>query len=163
MWARAQLVRCKMSGDPLDTGTVRGGAPLESEIPSKRQHDVAQAGQTDGCVRTAGHSHRQRGMRPGRAVLVAFAPIAGAAARARAERVPPPLQSAVYTDIQPDPTTSVDCILWLDVLHALPVGQAAINHNNMAGVRGILLLVTKDRLSWPASLGEKVATRRFSP
>jgi len=43
------------------------------------------------------------------------------------------------------------------------VGQAAINHNNMAGVRGILLLVTKDRLSWPASLGEKVATRHFSP
>jgi hypothetical protein len=101
-------------------------------------------------------------MRPGRAVLVAFAPIAGAAARARAERVPPPLQSAVYTDIQPDPTTSVDCILWLDVLHALPVGQAAINHN-MAGVREIPLLVTKDRLSWPVSLGEKVATRRFSP
>ena len=162
MWARAQLVRCKMSGDPLDTGAVRGGAPLESEIPSKRQHDIAQASQTDGCVRTVGHWPRQRATRPGRAILVAFAPIAGAAARARAERVPPPLQSAVYTDIQPDPTTSVDCILWLDVLHALPVGQAAINHN-MAGVREIPLLVTKDRLSWPVSLGEKVATRHFSP
>jgi hypothetical protein len=42
------------------------------------------------------------------------------------------------------------------------VGQAAINHN-MAGVREIPLLVTKDRLSRPVSLGEKVATRPFSP
>ena len=162
MWARAQLVRRKMSGDRLDTGTVRGGAPLESEIPSKRHGDVAQAGQPDGCVRTVGHSPRQRAMRPGRTILVAFAPIAGAAATARTERVPPPLQCVVYTDIQPAQTTRVGCIFWLDVLHPLPVGQAAINHN-MAGVREIPLLVTKDRLSWPVSLGEKVATRRFSP
>jgi hypothetical protein len=162
MWARAQLVRCKMSGDPLDTGTMRGGAPLESEIPSKRHRDVAQAGQPDGCVRSVGHSSRQRAMRPGRTIPVAFAPIAGGAARARAERVPAPPQSVVYTDIQPAPTASVDCILWLDVLRTLPAGHAAINHN-MAGVREIPLLATKDRLSWPVSLGEKAATRHFSP
>lgn len=162
MWARAQLVRCKMSGDHLDTGTVRGGALLESEIPSKRHRDVAQAGQPDGCVRSVGRSLRKRAMRPGRTIVVVFAPIAGHAARARAERVPAPLQSVVYTDIQPAPTTSVDCILWLDVLRTLPVGHAAINHN-MAGVREIPLLVTKGRLSWPVSLGEKAATRHFSP
>jgi hypothetical protein len=101
-------------------------------------------------------------MRPGRTIFVAFAPIAGAVATARTERIPPLLQSGVYTDIQPAQTTSVGCILWLDVLQPLPVGQAAINHN-MAGVRETPLLVTKGRLLWPVSLGEKVATRHFSP
>ena len=164
-WAKAQSVCSRMSGGHCDTGTGQGGGNLESGILSNRHRDVAQAGKPDGHVRAAGRSTRNGAMRPRRMVFAAFAPIAGAAAAARAERVPPPLPSDVHPGLQPAPTTGAAGVLWLDASQPLPVDQTAID--NIIMLRrarwGPRWRRRKDRLPRPASLGETVAIRPFSP
>jgi hypothetical protein len=134
-----------MSGGQRDTGTGQGGGNLESGILSNRHRDVAQAGKPGGRVRAAGRSTRNGAMRPRRTIFAAFAPIAGAAAAARAERVPPPLPSDVHPGLQPAPTTGAACVLWLDASQPLPVDQTAIDNNNNAeaGTLGTALAATK--------------------
>ena len=141
-WAKAQSVRSRMSGGQRDTGTGQGGGNLESGILSNRHRDVAQAGKPDGRVRAAGRSTRNGAMRPRRAI---FAPMAGAAVAARAQRVPPPLPSDVHPGLQPAPTTGAACVLWLDASQPLPVDQTAIDNNNNAeaGTLGTALAATK--------------------
>ena len=146
-------------------GPDRGGGNLESGILSNRHRDVAQAGKPGGRVRAAGRSTRNGAMRPRRTIFAAFAPIAGAAAAARAERVPPPLPSDVHPGLQPAPTTGAAGVLWLDASQPLPVDQTAID--NIIMLRrarwGPRWRRRKDRLPRPASLGETVAIRPFSP
>jgi hypothetical protein len=141
-WAKAQSVGSRMSGGQRDTGTGQGGGNLESGILSNRHRDVAQAGKPDGRVRAAGRSTRNGAMRPRRAI---FAPMAGAAVAARAQRVPPPLPSDVHPGLQPAPTTGAACVLWLDASQPLPVDQTAIDNNNNAeaGTLGTALAATK--------------------
>jgi hypothetical protein len=141
-WAKAQSVGSRMSGGQRDTGTGQGGENLESGILSNRHRDVAQAGKPDGRVRAAGRSTRNGAMRPRRAI---FAPMAGAAVAARAQRVPPPLPSDVHPGLQPAPTTGAACVLWLDASQPLPVDQTAIDNNNNAeaGTLGTALAATK--------------------
>lgn len=147
---------------PTRHGDRTGGGNLESGILSNRHRDVAQAGKPGGRVRAAGRSTRNGAMRPRRAI---FAPMAGAAVAARAQRVPPPLPSDVHPGLQPAPTTGAACVLWLDASQPLPVDQTAID--NIIMLRrarwGPRWRRRKDRLPRPASLGETVAIRPFSP
>jgi hypothetical protein len=144
----------------------RTGGNLESGILSDRHRDVAQAGRPDGRVRATGRSTRNGAMRPRRTIFAAFAPIAGAAAAARAERVPPPLPSDVHPGLQPAPTTGASGVLWLDASRPFPVGQTAIDNIIIMPRRarwGPRWRRRKDRLPRPASLGETVTIRPFSP
>ncbi len=151
---------------PLRHRDRTGGGNLESGILSNRHRDVAQAGKPDGRVRAAGRSTRNGAMRPRRTIFAAFAPIAGAAAAARAERVPPPLPSDVHPGLPPAPATGAAGVLRLDASQPLPVDQAAIDNIIIMLRRarwGPRWRRRKDRLPRPASLGETVTIRPFSP
>jgi hypothetical protein len=129
---------------PTRHGDRTGGGNLESGILSNLHRDDAQAGKPGGRVRAAGRYSRSVAMRPRRTIFAAFAPIAGAAVAARAQRVPPPPPSDVHPGLQPAPTIGAAGVLWLDASQPLPVDQTAIDNNNAeAGTLGTALAATK--------------------
>jgi len=145
-WAKAHPLRSPMTGGSLASGTGQG-AHRVSEILSKIQRDVVQAGEPDGGFRAAGRSVRSGAMGMVKRVPAAFASgLAGRAARWG--------RSAV--------NSGASKLLLLGAAGPLCVDRPAFN-NTYRGAPGGFRGVRSDRLLRPASLGGKMAIRPFSP